>query len=69
MPRKGKMRLAKNNFSPLRELAGSKPLFHGLVSEKRVEAAASIALLVEPEKPERPAGIVVWIDAAESVTF
>lgn len=47
MPRKGKMRLAKNNFSLLRELSGSKPLFHGLVSEKRLEAAASIALLVE----------------------
>ena len=61
--------IGKNFSSPWREIAGRKGILICLVSEKRAESAATIALLVKPEKPKRPAGIVVLVDAAESVTF
>ena len=39
--------LAKKFFRPSREIAGRKPLLRCLVSEKRAEPAAAIALLVK----------------------
>ena len=62
-------RVGKNFSSPWRETAGRKGILICLVSEKRAESAAAIALLAKPEKPKRPAGIVVLADAAGSVTF
>ena len=61
--------IGKNFSSPWRETAGRKGILICLVSEKRAETAVAIALLVKPEKPKRPAEIVVLADAAGSVTF
>lgn len=50
--------LAKNMFSPSRETAGRKATFQSLVSRKRAETAASIALFIS-----RRVGIVPFCGA------